>query len=88
MFPAEYRDNIFVAEHGSWNRSEKSGYNITRVVLGPKGEVVKSEAFLTGVLQGNDFWARLVDVLVMPDRALLVSDDWNGAVYRISYEKS
>ena len=88
MFPAEYQNNIFIAEHGSWNRTKKSGYNITRVQLGPKGEVVKSEVFLSGVLQGDEFWARLVDVLVAPDGALLISDDWNGVIYRVSYKKS
>jgi glucose/arabinose dehydrogenase len=88
MFPAEYRGNLFIAEHGSWNRNKKSGYNITRVVLSAKGEVTKIEPFLTGILDGEKFWARLNDVLVMPDGALLVSDDWNGAIYRVSYEKS
>ncbi|MGO8919568.1 MAG: PQQ-dependent sugar dehydrogenase [Stellaceae bacterium] len=88
MFPAEYRNNIIIAEHGSWNRNQKSGYNLTRVKLGAKGEVVKTELFLGGILQGNDFWARLVDVLVLPDGSLLVSDDWNGAIYRITYRKT
>ncbi|HYM01546.1 MAG TPA: PQQ-dependent sugar dehydrogenase [Stellaceae bacterium] len=88
MFPPEYHNNIIIAEHGSWNRSTKTAYNLTRVVLGPKGEVVKHEVFMSGLLQGNDFWGRVPDVLVMPDGALLVSDDWNGAIYRISYAKS
>jgi glucose/arabinose dehydrogenase len=85
MFPAEYHNNILIAEHGSWNRTKKSGYNITRVQLGPKGEVVKTEVFLSGILQGDDFWARINDLLVMPDGSLLISDDWNGAIYRITY---
>jgi glucose/arabinose dehydrogenase len=88
MFPAEYKNNVFIAEHGSWNRTQKSGYNVTRIALGPAGNVLKSEVFLSGFLQGNDFWGRPVDVLVMPDGALLVSDDWNGVIYRISYQKS
>jgi glucose/arabinose dehydrogenase len=88
MFPTEYKNNIIIAEHGSWNRTQKSGYNLTRVELGPAGNVLKSEVFMSGVLQGDDFWARLVDVLVMPDGALLVSDDWNGVIYRISYQKA
>ena len=87
MFPAEYRNNIFIAEHGSWNRTQKSGYNVTRVALGRSGQVVKSEIFMRGMLEGNEFWGRPVDVLVMPDGALLVSDNWNGAIYRISYKK-
>jgi hypothetical protein len=88
MFPTEYKNNIIIAEHGSWNRTQKSGYNLTRVELGPAGNVLKSEVFMSGVLQGDDFWAPLVDVLVMPDGALLVSDDWNGVIYRISYQKA
>jgi glucose/arabinose dehydrogenase len=88
MFPPEYKNNIFIAEHGSWNRTQKSGYNVTRVELGPAGNVVKSEVFMSGFLQGNDFWGRPVDVLVMPDGSLLVSDDWNGVIYRVSYQKS
>jgi len=88
MFPADYRNNIIIAEHGSWNRTKKSGYNLTRVILNAAGtKVVKSEVFMSGILNGNDFWGRVVDVQVMPDGALLVSDDWNGAVYRISYKK-
>jgi glucose/arabinose dehydrogenase len=88
MFPADYQNNIFIAEHGSWNRTQKSGYNVTRVELGPAGNVRKSEIFMGGMLQGNQFWGRPVDVLVMPDGALLVSDDWNGVIYRISYQKT
>ncbi len=63
MFPAEYKNNIFIAEHGSWNRTQKSGYNVTRVELGPAGNVLKSEIFMGGMLQGNQFWGRPVDVL-------------------------
>jgi glucose/arabinose dehydrogenase len=84
MFPAEYHNQIFIAEHGSWNRSRKSGYRITLVRL--EGDrAVKYEPFGEGWLQGQDEWGRPVDVLVMPDGALLVSDDRAGAIYRISY---
>ena len=84
MFPAEYQNQIFIAEHGSWNRSRKSGYRITLVRL--EGDrAVKYEPFAEGWLQGQDEWGRPVDVLVMPDGALLVSDDRAGAIYRISY---
>jgi glucose/arabinose dehydrogenase len=79
MFAAEYKNNIFIAEHGSWNRTKKIGYNVTRVELGPAGNVLKTEVFMGGMLQGNDFWGRPVDVLVMPDGALLVSDDWTAS---------
>lgn len=86
MFPREYLNNIFIAEHGSWNRSKKIGYRIARVVIAD-GKLVKQEVFAEGWLQGESAWGRPVDVLVMPDGALLVSDDYAGAIYRISYEK-
>jgi glucose/arabinose dehydrogenase len=89
MFPADWKNNIIIAEHGSWNRTEKSGYNLTRVVLDAAGtKVVKTEPFMTGVLDGQNILARLVDVQVLSDGSLLVSDDWNGAIYRISYKKT
>lgn len=87
MFPKEYKDNIFIAEHGSWNRTKKSGYNITRAVLDKSGKVVKLEKFAEGWLQGENFWGRPADVQVMADGSLLVSDDTAGAIYRISYKK-
>lgn len=68
MFPADYKNNIIIAEHGSWNRTKKSGYNLTRVVLNAEGtHVVKTEPFMTCILNGNDLWRRPVDVQVMPD---------------------
>lgn len=88
MFPADWKNNIIVAEHGSWNRTVKSGYNLSRVVLNEAGEVQKYEPFLTGLLDSQNILARVVDVQVMPDGSLLVSDDWNGAVYRITYSKT
>jgi glucose/arabinose dehydrogenase len=85
MFPAEYRDQIFIAEHGSWNRSKKIGYRLSLVRL--DGSHVKSyETFADGWLQGQEEWGRPVDVLVMPDGALLVSDDKASVIYRITYE--
>ncbi len=85
MFPPAYRGQIFIAEHGSWNRTTPVGYRITLVkVEGDKA--VSYEVFAEGWLQGRKAWARPVDVLVMPDGALVVSDDKAGAVYRISYE--
>jgi len=86
MFPAEYRERIFVAEHGSWNRSRKSGY---RVMVGKVegGKVTDYAVFAEGFLDAasDKAWGRPVDVLVMPDGALLVSDDEADAIYRISY---
>ncbi len=84
MFPAEYRNNIFIAEHGSWNRSRKNGYRITRVALSGN-RPVRHEIFAEGWLRGPAAWGRPADVLVMPDGALLISDDQAGVIYRISY---
>ena len=83
-FPAEYRNNIFIAEHGSWNRSKKIGYRVARVVV-EGGRVLKHEVFAEGWLQGESVWGRPVDIEVMPDGSLLVSDDHAGAIYRIAY---
>jgi glucose/arabinose dehydrogenase len=86
MFPAEYRNQIFIAEHGSWNRSTPIGYRVMVVEL--KGnQAVSYRPFAQGWLQGNRAWGRPVDVLVMPDGALLISDDEAGAIYRITYKK-
>ena len=87
QFPAAYKNNIFIAEHGSWNRVKKSGYNISRVVLDANGKALKVEEFATGFLQGETFWGRPADVQMMKDGSLLVSDDVAGAIYRISYKK-
>jgi glucose/arabinose dehydrogenase/protein-S-isoprenylcysteine O-methyltransferase Ste14 len=86
MFPAEYRNQVFIAEHGSWNRSVPIGYRITLVRL-DKNRAVSYETFAGGWLQGTSAWGRPVDVLVMPDGAMLVSDDRAGVIYRISYRK-
>jgi glucose/arabinose dehydrogenase len=87
QFPAEYRNNIFIAEHGSWNRTRKVGYQVSRVVVDAKGTFVKKEAFLDGFLQGDGFFGRPADVEVAKDGSLLVSDDVAGAIYRVSYKK-
>ena len=87
MFPLEYRNRIFIAEHGSWNRSVPSGYRITLVRL-KNNKAAKYEVFAEGWLQKNNrAWGRPVDLLVMPDGALLVSDDKAGVIYRISYAR-
>jgi glucose/arabinose dehydrogenase len=84
MFPPEYRGQIFIAEHGSWNRVIPVGYRIALVRL-RNGRPVAYEPFAKGWLRGGSTWGRPVDLLVMPDGALLVSDDKAGVVYRISY---
>jgi glucose/arabinose dehydrogenase len=84
MFPSSYRRAVFIAEHGSWNRSHKIGYRVSLVrVEGPKA--VSYETFASGWLQGETAWGRPVDVEVLPDGSLLVSDDRAGAIYRIRY---
>jgi len=85
MFPQEYRNQLFIAQHGSWNRSKKVGYNILLVRFDDDGQVAGSEVFASGWLQGEDAWGRPNDVLQMPDGSLLVSDDKANAIYRISY---
>ncbi len=85
MFPGRYRGDIFIAEHGSWNRANKIGYRVMRVPM-DGSEASPAEPFATGWLRGETEWGRPVDVLVMPDGSLLVSDDSKGAVYRIVYE--
>jgi glucose/arabinose dehydrogenase len=86
MFPEKYRRGIFIAEHGSWNRSRKIGYRVMFVPL-VNGRAAGYEVFAEGWLRGENEWGRPVDVMVMPDGALLVSDDAAGAIYRISYPK-
>ncbi len=86
MFPKKYQNQIFIAEHGSWNRSEKVGYRITVVTRDDQGRTSYS-VFAEGWLQGQRAWGRPVDVLVMPDGALLVSDDAAGVIYRITYSE-
>ncbi len=85
QFPESYRNQIFIAEHGSWNRSEKIGYRVTLVRLDDAGKAIAYEVFAEGWLQGQSAWGRPTDVLVMPDGALLVADDHAGVIYRITY---
>lgn len=87
MFPEEYKNQIFIAEHGSWDRSTKIGYRVSLVRL-QGNKAVSYETFASGWEVGEKAWGRPVDVLVMPDGALLVSDDLRGVVYRISYQAS
>jgi glucose/arabinose dehydrogenase len=86
MFPDLYRNQIFIAEHGSWNRTSPIGYRISLVRL-HGSQAISYEVFAEGWLKNGRAWGRPVDVLVMPDGALLVSDDRAGVIYRISYNK-
>jgi glucose/arabinose dehydrogenase len=86
MFPDEFRNHLFIAEHGSWNRSVPIGYRVTLVRL-ENHRALSYEVFAEGWLQGGHAWGRPVDLLVMPDGAMLVSDDKADVIYRISYRK-
>jgi glucose/arabinose dehydrogenase len=85
MFPSQYKNAIFIARHGSWNRTKKIGGDVILVKLNKDGSVKSQEPFLTGFLQNNEYSGRPVDVQVMKDGSLLVSDDYAGAVYRVTY---
>jgi glucose/arabinose dehydrogenase len=85
MFPRRYLNQIFIAEHGSWNRSRKSGYRIALVQV-RDNRVERYEAFAQGWLVGEAAWGRPVDLEVMADGSMLVSDDQNGVIYRITYD--
>jgi glucose/arabinose dehydrogenase len=85
MFPAEYKDRVFIAEHGSWNRSRPLGYRITTARVA--GDAASGyDVFAEGWLAGRAAWGRPVDVLFLPDGSLLVSDDEAGVLYRITYK--
>lgn len=87
MFPPAYENRLFIVQHGSWNRSEKIGYRILVLDVEPDGTVLKSDVFASGWLQNEEAWGRPDDVFVMPDGALLVSDDYADVIYRISYSQ-
>ena len=84
MFPAAYRGAAIIAQHGSWNRTKKSGYRVMTVRL-DGNKVLGYEPLIEGFLENEESWGRPADVLVMPDGALLVSDDQAGAIYRVTY---
>jgi glucose/arabinose dehydrogenase len=87
QFPAEYEGDIFAAEHGSWNRSPRAGYEVIRVPLHQTGHASgEYEDFLTGfVVDDDSVWGRPVGVTVAPDGSLLVSDDGSGSIWRVVY---
>jgi glucose/arabinose dehydrogenase len=89
MFPAEYRNRLLIAQHGSWNRTAQAGPIGYRIMMATVdgGRVVKYEPFAEGFLQGRQAWGRPVDLLQMPDGSMLVSDDTAGAIYRITFRK-
>jgi glucose/arabinose dehydrogenase len=88
MFPSEYKNQIILAEHGSWNRSKKSGYKLSLVKVNEAGKATSYTAFASGWMDDatQKVWGRPVDVLLMPDGSMLVSDDQAGVIYRIVYK--
>jgi len=88
MFPVEYSGQIIVAEHGSWNRTKKIGYNLTLVKVDANSKVTGHSVFATGWMDDatQKVWGRPVDVLLLPDGSMLVSDDQANVIYRIVYK--
>jgi glucose/arabinose dehydrogenase len=87
MFPNKYYGAIFMARHGSWNRTKKFGADVVVAWPDGKGGISKMEPFLTGLVENNQYLGRPVDMHVMKDGSMLISDDHNGAVYRVSYPR-
>ena len=85
QFPSEYQHDAIIAQHGSWNRNDPVGYQLIRVKFDQNNKVSGHEVFIDGWLNDGQMWGRPTDVLQMPDGSLLVSDDYNGVIYRISY---
>jgi glucose/arabinose dehydrogenase len=84
QFPEQYRNQLLIAEHGSWNRSSKIGYQVRLITL-YGNKVVSDTAFIDGFLQNEEVSGRPVDIANMPDGSILVSDDHAHKVYRVSY---
>ncbi len=88
QFPAEFKDAIILAEHGSWNRHKYNGGRVVAISVDPNGKNAKQQIIATGFIQGDrTFLGRPADIIVAPDGSILVADDWAGAIYRISYSK-
>ena len=89
MFPAEYKNTLFVARKGSWNRTKKFGYDVVAVKMNADGSNAKVEPFMTGFMNpaDNSFSGRPAYLLQLPDGSMLVSDEQLGAIYRISYAR-
>lgn len=87
MFPAEYQNQIILAEHGSWDRSKKNGYKLSLVKVDANSKAISYTPFATGWLDdaSQRVWGRPVDVLLLPDGSMLVSDDQANVIYRIAY---
>ncbi|WP_050627961.1 PQQ-dependent sugar dehydrogenase [Bradyrhizobium viridifuturi] len=88
QFPADYKNSILIAEHGSWNRHKYQGGRIVKITASPDGKNAKQEIFASGWIEGDQgYLGRPADILLDKDGSILVADDWAGAIYRISYSK-
>lgn len=87
MFPAEYKHDAFVAQHGSWNRTSPVGYRVMRVRFDSAGNAKSKEVFAEGWLKNGVASGRPVDINELPDGSMIVSDDYAGVIYRISYDR-
>ena len=85
MFPEDFKGDVIIAQHGSWNRTEPVGYQLMRVTFDENNEVSGHETFIDGWLKDGEAWGRPTDVLQLPDGSVLVSDDFNGVIYQVSY---
>ncbi|MEC9413166.1 MAG: PQQ-dependent sugar dehydrogenase [Pseudomonadota bacterium] len=85
MFPADYKGDAIIAQHGSWNRTSPVGYQLMRVTFDDNHQVTGHEVFIDGWLQNGEAWGRPTDVLQLADGSLLISDDYNDVIYRVSY---
>jgi glucose/arabinose dehydrogenase len=85
MFPEDFKGDVIIAQHGSWNRTEPVGYQLMRVTFDENNKVSGHETFIDGWLKDGEAWGRPTDVLQLPDGSVLVSDDFNGVIYRVSY---
>jgi glucose/arabinose dehydrogenase len=88
-FPAAYQNKFFIAKHGSWNRKEKAGYDISMIEVDSLGNLVSQAPFISGWLSDDkkSVWGRPVDLEIMPDGSMLISDDFANCIYRVTYEK-
>ena len=86
IFPAKYKNSLFVALHGSWNRTKKSGYKLVFIQLDEEGNYVSQEDFITGWLSSESAWGRPVSPYIMSDGSMLLSDDKYNVIYRVSYK--
>ena len=86
VFPTKYHNSVFVALHGSWNRTKKSGYKVVFVQLDDQGNYIRQEDFITGWLSDEKVWGRPVSPFVLRDGSMLISDDYYDVIYKITYK--